>query len=1068
MPPGGQGPYGIVHDLSQTRVFIPLHALSESASGAFKVKFYSTGSNPVGWFVAGISNFGSQDRQTPVVLAVAQKPINIVVGNGKPAIVVRDSYAPDIATAGAKIESPKKRIVSNSNEFELQVFDKFYRVYNLQTGDLVIEHAGINPNFSPTSRFIGAFAEGSGFEIVDLYTDSVVATSGALNRHGGYEGTAHLAAWSRNDAVVALSFWGYGGIYVQQTLVDGPGVGNGGPSCHACQGIGITLSMSYETGIVAWSGQSQGWASLFERAASSQQAQAQAEQEIPLPPDDSTNFDKQQALQQKLSSEYLSGLGRRYLFDADAFWNALPKDPDVFRTDGTAWDLGDKLQLSHACTQDAGDDCSSLGEDSAEGRAKLKLLASKRVEHRSLKKDGDAPKVQSADARLFSVRALARFPAQNQDRNIWLRMEQLGVPLRAGDRVEAPVESFTWEEVHEKPASLINKLASKIPAIRQILVTQKDNLDIPDYADEQHEIKKINPAGVRYLASWNINGTAYWLIHEDYKQNNVATPNQQYLHLVSGNSSGLFGIIDLSTRLGTDGTLSKSTDQDTEELLDHPWPSDFDIVTIVSGRFLLASGHWLLDNARWGLAYDLKENKTLFFNGQLPNATATKSLSITNNGKLFIVVNSNGQLYFYNTDSGKQVLSGYYVDDELVIYDPHGYYMSTYEGSQFVFLKFPGLPGYLPFKQFAKTLSRPDIIIKGMYFGTEGEAEPELSPPPRLALATQASLGTPGALHLAITINSTRELARLLLFVDGQLWNERAIGGRELGIEEDVFVPAQSRWLTAVAVDSSGSESVPTAVDIPRDHRPSTRKLFVAAIGTNTYLNLPRDQQLRFAVDDARKFVSAIKTQNSGYYEAVESATFLDARGLKKELPKKLRWISQAAAQDDTIMLFVSGHGYRDPSNNRLYLVLAETELHRLEETSLSWDEVAQTLDGTKARIIVFIDACHSGAIPNGGTNDEITGALSNRQVRFTVIAAAKGRQESIEKEARGGGGGIFTSAVVGAITRNRAAIDTNRNGVIELSELYGKVKPGVLAATQGKQTPWLARVDMVGEVPLF
>jgi Caspase domain len=498
--------------------------------------------------------------------------------------------------------------------------------------------------------------------------------------------------------------------------------------------------------------------------------------------------------------------------------------------------------------------------------------------------------------------------------------------------------------------------------------------------------------------------------------------------------------------------------------LGHLWPSDFDIVTIVAGRYLLASGHWLHDKDRWGLVYDLRENKTLFFNGALPSATATKSLSITGNGRLFVVSNSNGQVYFYNIRSGKQVLSGNYVDDELAIYDPNGYYISTYEGSQFVFLKFPGLPGYLPFKQFAKSLNRPDIV-KGIFYGSESTAGPEISPPPRLALAAQGSPGKPGTLHLSMRGSSMRELAMLRLFVDGQLWNQRALSGHGLAIEEEFIIPAQSRWLTAVASDVSGSESIPVAVEIPRDQRPGSRKLFLAAIGTDTYSNLPGDLQLHFAVADAKNFVAAVKAQNSGYYKAVEAIPFLDSNGLKKDLPNRLRSIAQAAKQDDTIMLFVSGHGYRSP-DNKLYLVLRETKVDRLEETALSWDDLAGAFDGTKARIIVFIDACHSGAIPYGGTNDEIADALLAKKVPFTVIAAAKGRQESFEDNRLGGG--LFTSAIVKAITSQRAATDTNQNGVIELSELYSKIKPEVLVRMKGEQTPWLARADMVGEVPLF
>ncbi len=326
MPPGGRGPYGIAEKLDQTRVFIPLYALPEAASGAFKIKFYSAGENAVDWFVTRVSaDFRDEQRRTSTVMAVATQPLRVAVESGKPTIVVRDAFTPDIATAGATIERPKKKIVSNSNEFELQVFGKFYRVYDVRTGELIMERAGINPNFSPSSRFIGAFADGPGFEIADLYADAVVATSGALNKNGGYEGTAHLAAWSRGDAVVALSFWGYGGLYVQQTLVDGPGIGDGMASCHACQGIGTTLLVNYETGIVAWSGQEQGWGSLFEQSAGSQQAKAQAEKEMPLPPDDWTNSERQQALAQKLSLEHLTELGSKYLFNAGALLSGLPK-----------------------------------------------------------------------------------------------------------------------------------------------------------------------------------------------------------------------------------------------------------------------------------------------------------------------------------------------------------------------------------------------------------------------------------------------------------------------------------------------------------------------------------------------------------------------------------------------------------------------------------------------------------------------------------------------------------------------------------------------------------------------
>ncbi len=104
---------------------------------------------------------------------------------------------------------------------------------------------------------------------------------------------------------------------------------------------------------------------------------------------------------------------------------------------------------------------------------------------------------------------------------------------------------------------------------------------------------------------------------------------------------------------------------------------------------------------------------------------------------------------------------------------------------------------------------------------------------------------------------------------------------------------------------------------------------------------------------------------------------------------RTLKTIAQSATEGDTIMLFVSGHGYRAP-DNKLYLVIKETEADNVQGTALPWDELASAFDGTRARIIAFIDACHSGAVPDGG-NDEIAGTLLAHRVSFTVIAAAKG-----------------------------------------------------------------------------
>jgi uncharacterized caspase-like protein len=114
--------------------------------------------------------------------------------------------------------------------------------------------------------------------------------------------------------------------------------------------------------------------------------------------------------------------------------------------------------------------------------------------------------------------------------------------------------------------------------------------------------------------------------------------------------------------------------------------------------------------------------------------------------------------------------------------------------------------------------------------------------------------------------------------------------------------------------------------------------------------------------------------------------------------------------------------------------------------------------------VFVLLDACQSGAAADGGSNDDAVAALLGQKASITVIAAAKGRQESLEL----GTGGAFTTALVRAITEDRRATDTNNNGSIELAELYDAVKRQVVTITRGEQTPWIARNLMLGEAPLF
>jgi hypothetical protein len=83
------------------------------------------------------------------------------------------------------------------------------------------------------------------------------------------------------------------------------------------------------------------------------------------------------------------------------------------------------------------------------------------------------------------------------------------------------------------------------------------------------------------------------------------------------------------------------------------------------------------------------------------------------------------------------------------------------------------------------------------------------------------------------------------------------------------------------------------------------------------------------------------------------------------------------------------------------------------------------------------------------------------------ALSAHRGRFEA-SLEGSAFGGGLFTSAIVEVLTKNRALYDTDHSGLVDLSELYRGVKQIVMEKSQNEQAPWLARNGIVGDLSVF
>jgi Caspase domain len=175
-----------------------------------------------------------------------------------------------------------------------------------------------------------------------------------------------------------------------------------------------------------------------------------------------------------------------------------------------------------------------------------------------------------------------------------------------------------------------------------------------------------------------------------------------------------------------------------------------------------------------------------------------------------------------------------------------------------------------------------------------------------------------------------------------------------------------------------------------------------------------------------------------------------------------------SARRDDSVLLYFSGHGFRD-DGNRLYMVTRDSYMvpgdsHStlLGSTAVSAQFVRDQLERCRSRRkIVILDCCYAGAFPADGTKDagkvDVISEFGGRG--SVVITASSALQYSFESDSDEAVSeldteakpSIFTSALIEGIVTGSA--DLNGDGVIDIDELYTHVHDQVTLKVP-QQTP--------------
>lgn len=1035
LPPGAPAPASLKHGQDKMRVVLPLTSAHAPRADEIAVKAYRAGPLRIEYALLAKSSCGE------TVVKSGQLP-EVLVDAGAPEIVMQDFFT---------LEKPERTIISNNGRYRLEVFAGSYRVFDVETGIKLSDRIGTEPNFSPEARFVSAIVgtdDAQQHEIFDLVAQVALSHLNAIGPSVG---------WALRDSLLVDGGEQYF-ANIHRMLVDpfesanrddaAGGAGHieadyfkGHAWCH------VKLSIFADHGLVAM--RSGSTAAIYDLA----------------------------SLDITSAGGALKSLGTDATLDH--IRNALISEGVTGFTGFDGWQADGPVRLSHIdknaefVISGGSELCRSTTLPSTRLVRHASSMGPPRIYGGALRADPVSGWRSSAAMVQPSSGAVGRFAERLSEFGLCIDVECRIRPewpsidnLVKASRFEREANFVNWFHIaaFTKPASeLQRELVRDVSAARFALVAANESVTLnnyPETSDRRTRVvrfhiteKPVEYGGVNGLWGWRTKTARYWLMQQVYGWRGMMAASSVVLYLNEGSGPGQ--VVNLAA--------ADQSDPDEDGL--HKEFVRERTVEALRIRPFLADDRWLLvasPAGRSAAIIDLHRPEPPTFMYGLKDVHDTRYLLRTHDGRRLVQLNTDGRFHIYEIPSGKLVVSGRYVDDEIIFYTPEGYYWSSYEGAHYVHARFAGRDGLYSLQQFARVLNRPDIV-KAAIAGTAGtRPNPGMQVPPGLEVALNKIGDT--QIELAVAANASAELKELRVYQDGKPTSAIPASGATFKAAITIDREPQARWLTVVAVDTAGLTSIPVTAKIEAPQR-SANTLRLLAVGVDEYDHLSR---LAFAKVDAETLAGASRAIKGSYYADVEASLLKDREATADQILKALSGKASEARAGDTLMLFYAGHGARSP-DGRFFMTTSTTRAEDLDGTALEWSRIAKVLGSTKARIIVVLDACHSGqtGAQLQATNDDAVAAISGAsRTPMLVLAASKGRQFS--EEMGGAGGGVFTQVLAKLITQGRDEQDLNRNGVLEVSEIFRGLKDVVTRVTNGRQTPWLVRQDMVGDFAVF
>jgi len=463
------------------------------------------------------------------------------------------------------------------------------------------------------------------------------------------------------------------------------------------------------------------------------------------------------------------------------------------------------------------------------------------------------------------------------------------------------------------------------------------------------------------------------------------------------------------------------------------------------------------------------------------------SISISSDGKRIVSSSGDTTVRLWDLEYNEEIESVTwketaqfvgFMDGEWICVTTEGFYNASAGGADYLNVRIGDK--VFGIEQFREQFRKPDMVA-GILSGTIVTGSNELVienagqflPPVIELLGTRSNNEANIAEFTFNVYDENMDIARIEFFI-----NENQLGSDVLKIFEgnnDVIVESASLTvrnkqnltftipiplisdINHVKIRVYNNLGIPSerTLTISGTTRSILPNLWILAIGINTYEHTQQTTfpTLRWAAKDATEFVNCLKEQEGRIYGKVNYkliTDFSDTLPTRANIMNNLNYL-QNGDSHDTVILFISGHGLNDSSDN-FYLIPRDfNDSISLPDAAISNRLLSDALQRAPGSKFMFIDTCHSGNIERAQGRIVDTKELVSdlKHARTVLMASSDGTEESLENFLYGAGHGAFTFSLIEGL-KGRADFTGRRR--ITLKALEEFVEANVAELTKNKQ----------------